>query len=508
MLTRTPDPIPRERTRLRRRLALLDVTTVTACWSVVLAMALAGPAERQMALGLVVIATTMAGIAVQQLYQSRVCAIRSEELIRLLRSAAGGGLVAMFGAHALGLAASTATIWAGAAALWVTIAAVRGAFASWLRVNRARGRFARRVAIIGMDAEASEICQLLDDHAELGYENAGFVATAEHAGAAPPGVPWLGDYADIRRIIEEHALSGVVLVTGAVPVGARRRVLQDVVLSGVRVQLSSGITGIDHRRMRPVPVAHEPLFYLEPATPRSPVHRVFKRVGDVVIASATLVASAPVLALAAVAIKMHDRGPVFFRQERVGRDGRPFTLYKLRTMVPDAAARLGEVMALNQRRDGPLFKAGHDPRVTPVGRFLRSTSIDELPQLFNVLNGTMSLIGPRPALPSEVEQFDQEFLRRLSVPPGITGLWQVEARDNPSYAAYRRLDLFYVDNWSWSLDVYVLLATLQVVASRAAGAVSALVRSPRRAAAGPRAERSAVPQPATALATSRELRLG
>ena len=176
------------------------------------------------------------------------------------------------------------------------------------------------------------------------------------------------------------------------------------------------------------------------------------------------------LAVAALAIKLDDGGPVLYRQERVGRDGRRFKVLKLRTMVPDASAQLEHLAARNER-NGPLFKLSLDPRVTRVGRFLRSTSIDELPQLVNVVRGDMSLVGPRPALPSELERFDHELRKRISVPPGLTGLWQVEARDNPSFHTYRRLDLFYVDNWSLAMDLAIIAGTVWVVVERAARAL-------------------------------------
>lgn len=176
--------------------------------------------------------------------------------------------------------------------------------------------------------------------------------------------------------------------------------------------------------------------------------------------------SSPLFAAAAVAIKLSDRGPVLFRQVRVGQDGRSIVVFKLRTMVVDAEAKRAELQAHNQR-SGPLFKAdGVDPRVTRVGRFLRASSLDELPQLINVLQGRMSMVGPRPALPDEVAQFDDALLDRLQVKPGVTGLWQLEARDNPSFHAYRRLDLFYVENWSLLLDLTVLLGTARSVVQR------------------------------------------
>jgi lipopolysaccharide/colanic/teichoic acid biosynthesis glycosyltransferase len=179
------------------------------------------------------------------------------------------------------------------------------------------------------------------------------------------------------------------------------------------------------------------------------------------------IAAAPLLLVAALLIKLEDRGPVTYRGQRVGRSGVLIDVLKLRTMVPDAAQMTDKVAALNERTGGPLFKASRDPRITRVGRILRATSIDELPQLWNVLNGTMSLVGPRPALPAEVEQFDAEFRRRHEMRPGMTGLWQIEARDNPSFSAYRRLDLVYLDTWSIGLDIAILGSTAHVVLASA-----------------------------------------
>jgi lipopolysaccharide/colanic/teichoic acid biosynthesis glycosyltransferase len=205
----------------------------------------------------------------------------------------------------------------------------------------------------------------------------------------------------------------------------------------------------------------ETFLYVEPE--RHPSWQVAsKRVIDVLGATIGLLISAPVLVVAGVAIRCADRGPALFRQVRVGLDGRPFLVYKLRTMAPDSE-RGTDLEAINERTDGPLFKAAHDPRVTRIGAVLRALSVDELPQLVNVLTGTMSIVGPRPAMPHEVALFDSELLRRHAVKPGITGLWQLEARDNPSFHAYRRLDLLYVDNWSIGLDLYIILATVPMV---------------------------------------------
>jgi len=168
--------------------------------------------------------------------------------------------------------------------------------------------------------------------------------------------------------------------------------------------------------------------------------------------------------VAMVAIKLDTRGPVFFRQVRVGRDGVPFIVLKLRTMVVDAEVRRNELLELNEV-DGPLFKISHDPRVTRVGRVLRKLSIDELPQLVCVLQGTMSMVGPRPALPSEVVQWDASLHERLRVLPGLTGLWQVSGRSESTFDQYRRLDLYYVDNWSLGHDLRICVRTFGVVLS-------------------------------------------
>jgi lipopolysaccharide/colanic/teichoic acid biosynthesis glycosyltransferase len=179
-----------------------------------------------------------------------------------------------------------------------------------------------------------------------------------------------------------------------------------------------------------------------------------------------LTLTAPLIALAAIAIKLDGGGPVLFRQMRVGRNGRTFQILKLRTMSGDAEHRLASLQHLNERDGGPLFKLTADPRVTRVGRLLRASSIDELPQLWNVVVGHMSLVGPRPALPSEAAVFDPRLATRHNVRPGVTGLWQLEGRDNPAFEEYRRLDVFYVENWSLLLDITILCATVPAVIGR------------------------------------------
>jgi lipopolysaccharide/colanic/teichoic acid biosynthesis glycosyltransferase len=190
-----------------------------------------------------------------------------------------------------------------------------------------------------------------------------------------------------------------------------------------------------------------------------------KRVFDVVGALAGLVVGLPVMALAALAIKLESRGPVLYRSKRIGRNGVPFTFIKMRSMVEDAERQRHQMNHLNET-DGPVFKMYRDPRVTRVGRFLRTTSIDELPQLFNVLRGEMSLVGPRPPIPEEVTQYEPWQRHRLDVNPGLTCLWQISGRSRIGFQEWMRLDLEYIKHQSLALDLKILVRTLPAVLSR------------------------------------------
>jgi exopolysaccharide biosynthesis polyprenyl glycosylphosphotransferase len=212
------------------------------------------------------------------------------------------------------------------------------------------------------------------------------------------------------------------------------------------------------------PVSGLQLLYVEQPEFTGPT-RVMKEAFDRVSAAAALAVVSPLLLTIALAIRLTSAGPVIFRQVRVGRDGEMFTVFKFRTMVVDAERRLGELWHRNESNE-VLFKLRQDPRVTAVGRVLRRFSLDELPQLVNVLLGTMSLVGPRPALPSETEQYGRATSRRLLVKPGITGLWQVSGRSDLSWEDSVRLDLYYVENWSFAGDIQILWKTLHAVVSR------------------------------------------
>jgi exopolysaccharide biosynthesis polyprenyl glycosylphosphotransferase len=319
------------------------------------------------------------------------------------------------------------------------------------------------VAVVAYREEADRLVDLVTHHPELGLQICAMASDGDTA--ARHEIPWLGQpHNAVDGVLRSGATKALVSSAGMAP-AEYNHVIQGLVRSGVHVQLTSGLRKVDHRRLERVALANEPFFSVVPPGP-SALQLGLKRALDLVIASVVLLVSSPVLLVAALAVKVQDRGPVFFRQVRVGLHGETFTLLKFRTMVIDAEARLAELHSQNQRH-GPLFKVDKDPRVTRVGKLLRASSLDELPQLFNVLGGSMSLVGPRPALPAEVATFDEDLQRRHDVPPGITGLWQVEARDNASFEAYRHLDLFYVENWSCALDLVLLWATVPAVLARA-----------------------------------------
>jgi len=232
--------------------------------------------------------------------------------------------------------------------------------------------------------------------------------------------------------------------------------------------------GID---VRVVPDLYDGLAWNAPVEyvgqfPTIPLHRrdfpigafMLKRALDTTLSTLAVLVVSPIMLAIAIAVKLDSNGPVFYGAQRIGRKGRTFACYKFRTMVPNADMLKADLAHMNER-DGVLFKIANDPRITKVGRFLRKYSLDELPQFYNVMRGDMSLVGPRPPMASEVEQYDLAHLRRLDVLPGITGLWQVEARQDPSFDSYISLDTAYVENWSLWLDLKILARTVGVVFS-------------------------------------------
>jgi exopolysaccharide biosynthesis polyprenyl glycosylphosphotransferase len=468
---------------LRRRLLAVDAAALVAVWSVALAIA---PVWRRIGIHGAVVLATVAALAAQRLYREQVAGVRPIESRGLVRAAAAGTIVGAATAAGLGVELSPLRLAVGAVGSLAALELGRSTYRAWLRASRAGGRFTRPIVLVGTNDEAADLAELVRVHPEHGYRVCGVVATDPVSPRFDDlGLPRLGHLDDLlappvlapevgvltptsgARMRGAGAV-GAVIATTAVPYERLGAVANELLGHGLDVHLTTGLHGVDHSRLRWRPLARAPMLALEPPD-RPAWHAGVKRTADVVVAAIVLILALPVLAVAALAIKVEDRGPVLFGHQRVGRGGREFRLLKLRTMVPDAERRLGEVLdqGLNDRTGGPLFKLERDPRVTRVGRLLRLTSLDELPQLVNVLRGQMSLVGPRPAPRSEVVGFDDELRRRRhTVRPGITGLWQVEARDNPEFGPYRRLDLFYLDNWSLALDLAILWTTAGRVVAR------------------------------------------
>jgi exopolysaccharide biosynthesis polyprenyl glycosylphosphotransferase len=232
---------------------------------------------------------------------------------------------------------------------------------------------------------------------------------------------------------------------------------------GIELLAATNLTDVAERRVAAIPTAGVPLVHVRP--PRVlEAAGLSKRVLDIVASLAAIVLLAPIGILIAMLIKLEDGGPVFFSQTRVGRQGRPFQMLKFRSMVPDAECALRSVRELNHC-DAVRFKVKDDPRVTRVGRVLRRYSLDELPQFIQALSGKMSIVGPRPALPAEIPEYEPDDHRRLMVRPGITGLWQVSGRSDLCWKESVRLDLYYVDNWSMTMDLRILVSTVKAVFS-------------------------------------------
>lgn len=454
---------------LRRRLVALDTVALVLAWLPAQVWKYTAGMEvwKWLVTEAMLVASGLALFRWQGLYLARVASSRTEEIRRIVRVSVVLGVVQALLLAAMSVEIQSRWLVAGPLLLVVMLLWLRGGYRAWLAAARASGHHLRDVVVVGVNADAADLIAMLREHPEAGFRVRGVVGDPTLAAVHGLSSLHLGHTDDLLTLLAEHDIRGVITVVGALPARELSPLIQALEDEGVHIQLSNGLLGMSHRRLRATPVAYQSLYYLEPAENTSP-QLLLKRWLDLALASVTLLLASPVMLVIALAIKLTDRGPVLFRQKRVGRDGELFHMFKFRSMVVDAEARLAALKAeAGNERHGPLFKLERDPRVTRIGRFIRATSLDELPQLFNVLRGEMSVVGPRPALPSEAAQFDDRLLDRLQMPPGITGLWQVEARDNPHFGAYRRLDLFYVDNWSLNLDLVILVATIEQVLSKA-----------------------------------------
>lgn len=320
---------------------------------------------------------------------------------------------------------------------------------------RMRGRLTYRTLVVGGNEEAAHLAMVMSA-GSAGFEPVGYVPTA--GAAADMGeLPQVGSIGDLGSVILDLGIECLFVASS----GLRERDMATVTKAarqqGIELRVSANIPELLSTRLSAQPLGGVMTFSVWPVRLTGP-QAVTKRTFDLLGGSLALVLSVLFWVPIGLAVKLGSKGPVMFRQTRVGRRGREFTLLKFRTMIEGAAA-----IDVPNDSEGPLFKSKSDPRVTTVGRFLRRWSLDELPQLLNVLRGNMSLVGPRPPLPGEVELYEDWQRDRLEVRPGMTGLWQVRGRSALSFDDYVRLDLFYIENWSLAYDFYLLAKTIPAV---------------------------------------------
>ena len=384
------------------------------------------------------------------------------------RKVARGGLwllaavsVVSYGAQ-LDIARSFVVFTVPAMTLGTLVARVVGR--KWLQRARRAGRCVKRVVAVGRDAAVADLVRRIqvDHFAGMEVVAACVASPGSAARVESIGVPIDGGLDDVIDVVQRRGADAVA-VTSASETAALylRKLSWQLEGSGIELLVSPGMVEIAGPRLHIRPFVGLPLLSIEEPV-FSGWKRILKGALDRVGAAAALVLIAPVLLAIAVAVRMSGPGPVLYRQERVGAYGARYTMFKFRSMVDGADAKLTELLAQNEGQ-GLLFKMREDPRVTPVGRWLRRFSLDELPQLFNVLGGSMSLVGPRPPLPQEVERYDTSIRRRLLVKPGLTGLWQISGRSDLSWEESVRLDLRYVENWTLALDLLILWKTASAV---------------------------------------------
>ncbi|MFT3888309.1 MAG: sugar transferase [Arachnia sp.] len=327
----------------------------------------------------------------------------------------------------------------------------------------AAGLLKTSVVIAGNPTHIDDVARVLRREKWLGYDIIGAVSSADVANT-PGGLPILGTVNDVVRLVEESAVHTVIFAEGSFPDSQHfKRMAWELEEHSAHMIVAPALTDISANRMTARPVAGLPLVHVERPQAMQ-ASRWGKRLFDIVGSGILMLLASPLVAVVALAIKLEDRGPIFFSQTRVGRRGEEFQCLKIRSMVVDAEARKAELEAQNEGA-GVLFKMARDPRITRVGAIIRRLSIDEIPQFWNVFRGDMSLVGPRPALPKEVALYDRDAERRLDVRPGLTGLWQVSGRSDLPWDETVRLDAYYVDNWSFMQDLAIMLRTARAVVS-------------------------------------------
>jgi exopolysaccharide biosynthesis polyprenyl glycosylphosphotransferase len=402
----------------------------------------------------------------QRCYDDKVIGFGAEEYRRVLAASFKLAATAAIALYLLDIGVSRGFLGISFLAGMLTLVTGRYAANKRLHAARARGRgWSRRVLVVGDAAHVVELINQLRRGKATGYRVVG--ACIPDALRAPEpqrlgDVPVVGSFRTVLTAASEVGADTVaVAASGELTASRLRRLGWQLEGTEIDLVVTPALADVAGPRIHTQPVAGLPMIHVEAPEFRGG-RKVVKDLFDRALALTALLLVSPLCLVVALAIKLTSRGPVLFRQARVGRGGREFHVFKFRTMVAGAHA-MRDLLADRNENDGLLFKIRNDPRVTRVGRWLRKWSLDELPQLLNVLFGQMSLVGPRPPLPEEVARYDGDVARRLLVKPGITGLWQVSGRSDLSWEDGVRLDLYYVENWSLAADLVILCKTVGAV---------------------------------------------
>ena len=328
-----------------------------------------------------------------------------------------------------------------------------------LQRRRRHGIGVDRTLIVGAGEVGLAVMRTMVARPDLGYHVVGFVESDSRPCATSIGrFQRLGCLADLPALVREHRVTEVIITLPTSEYGNIEETIRQCSRVGAHARIVPDFFQLSLNQVDVDNLAGIPLIGVQETTlDRGP--RLLKRVMDVCGSLVGLVISSPFMLATAIAIRLDSPGPILYKQERLGERGHPFEVIKFRSMRQGADAEKAALMALNEA-DGPLFKIKDDPRSTRVGRFLRRSSLDEFPQFFNVLRGEMSLVGPRPPLASEVEEYESWQLKRLAVKPGITGLWQVSGRSDLTFDEMCLLDIYYIENWSLGLDIRIILRTI------------------------------------------------
>lgn len=389
------------------------------------------------------------------LYNEKYIYVGAEEYYRLVHSATLGAVGLMILSFFLKKEFARGwviLVWIVATILLI---GVRYAYRHLKYSQRRKGIDVRNAVIIGVNTEADFLYEKIKTSPHLGLSVLGFIDGQSDKSNL------LGTLNDLETIVSKNNVEATILVASALSSNEIQLACSRLNNLGVEAYLSPSLLNIMSSRIAVQPIAGIPLISIQPVI-LSGLRFAAKRILDLIGSLIVSVILLPILVLIALLIKLESKGPILFKQERIGRKSRPFMMYKFRTMGNNAEKQLKDILHLNEA-EGHIFKMKNDPRLTRLGRFLRKYSLDEFPQLINVFKGEMSLVGPRPPIPGEVENYSQFDLQRLGTLPGMTGLWQISGRSELPFEEMVKLDIYYIENWSPLFDLYILFRTIPVV---------------------------------------------